>query len=124
AHGKTKLVTTPAFCPICGKPMDVRYAGKTLLTARCTATNARMAMHAGDYLHRNMLESKPTGPAFNAMIAREPDWFCARCGSRHRSRKTKDGYTVQLQCPKCKHGYTSGLLDGVYKSMHDRHYRG
>ncbi len=118
------LMMRQGFCPICGKPMEIAYAGELLVTARCTATSARMQMQAGDFLHRNMFAAKPTATSFNAMSSLYPDWFCARCGTRHKRRKGSGGmYTVQLACSKCKHGYTSGLLDGVYKSMNDRHYR-
>ncbi len=37
--------------------------------------------------------------------------YCARCGTRHASRKSKHGTTVSMQCPKCKFGYTVGAID-------------
>jgi len=122
-HRGKPLATKQGFCPFCAAPLEVQYAGDMLVAARCTATNARMPMHAGDFLHRNMFAARPTGRAFNAFTSSTPDFYCARCGAKHRARKTSAEYTIQMQCPRCKHGYTAGLFDALWKSMCERHER-
>jgi hypothetical protein len=122
-HGDITPAIKPGFCPLCGESLEVSYVDTTCVGARCTATNARMSRGVADFLHRTMFAPKPTSKEFGKMIAMSPEWYCARCGTKHASRKGKDGYTVALQCKACTHGYTDGLLTGLVQSMSDRHAR-